>query len=256
MGVLLIVIANFVISFCVLGLQKLTTGYPLALRIPIRAVSVLYMAASLVVLLIAISFFQTLEVSDSSRECWKRRYHWSEIKIGMTEQQVVQILGQPKDKDIWSNDDERYHYDLHPLDLVSINAVLFNVDKAQPAGEKKVVDKYPTDEELSARLEWIPDKRTYLYSTYVSTISDTANGITFFGIMLLALLAFVPDGFRGDLYSWTLYTPLVALMFGVIYEKGVTAGWRFDWFILFPAYALILLGWLVRLIIAVMVRLR
>jgi hypothetical protein len=253
LGVLLLVLANFALSVWLFFSRKVRDAVkrlPLVLPILVRAPVVLYAFASCFVLVMAMQLFYFFEVDARSRECWQRSQRWAQVQTGMTAQQVVQILGEPYPRDRWGNENvERFFYQLHPLGLSDGYIISLKADTT--GGEERVVDKSPTDAERLSRPEpLLPDAKSgYPYFSDSQTIADMATLTAFGGIIALTLMAALPLPIRTGAYSWTLYAPLVALMFAIIYEIPQQAGWRFDWLLLFPAYVLILVGWLIRLII-------
>jgi hypothetical protein len=255
LGVLLLVVANFALGVWLFFSRKVRDAVgrlPLPLPLLIRAPVVLYAFASCFVLLMALQLFYFFEVDARSRECWQRSARWAQVQKGMTGQQVVQILGEPYPRDRWGNDNvERYFYQLHPLGLS--DGYVISLKDDPNGGEARVVDKSPTDAERLSRPEpLLPhDTWSYPYFSDSQTITDMSTITAFGGILVLALFAVIPFPLRAGWYSWTLYAPLVAFMLAIIYEIPQKGGWRFDWLLLFPAYVLILLGWVIRLIIVI-----
>jgi hypothetical protein len=259
LGILFIVVANFALIVRVLLLQKGRSDFrkrPEALKIFLRAMTILYAVASLIILLMASLVFYLYECTDDARESWKNLHKWTNIKVGMTEQEVLQILGPPGGH---GNKETPYFVDGDPDDVyiyqmrsVSIEKgiIVFKIDATSSLKEIKVIEKYPDDETVSRTMsEWLPPDP--LYSFKLGNISSMALVFSAIGLLILALLSLIPFGLPNGWISWTLYTPLIALMLGLLYEMNVTAGWRFDLFLLFPIYTLIMGCWLFRFVKAV-----
>jgi len=256
LGILFIVVANFVFIIKVLLSQKRRSdfsGRPIASKIILRAISILYVTTSFIILLLAVIVFYSYEWSDDAQQSWKNSRKWADVKVGQTQQEVVQILGSPDrsgkesapffvDKDV----DDVYIY---PMSRIRVEGGLIEF-KNDSLKEMRVISKYPDDEIMSRYLaDWDPPD--YIANMFSRNISELACVISFVGLVLLALASLIPWGLRNGWYSWTLYTPLIALNFGSIYEMNITAGWRFDLFLLLPVYALIIACWLFRFVKAV-----
>lgn len=263
LGALLLLIANF--AFSVFGIMRTPDGVPppagatiqqsdltersggqgtpVSFRIVLRALSVVYAAASGLMLCAASIFFCEMEFSDSSRLCWKRRNDWTRIQIGMTKAQVVDALGKPDYQETWNNA-ERLKYKLHPLDLPEQSEVSFNI-----GDDQKVVAKHPMDEQLAAqRSEWWPRAGTYRCSAFKTRLSDTAMVLSFVGIIVLAIVSLIPAWPYAHWHALSLYFPAAAIVLCVTYENAQKRGWRFDLFLLYPAYAVILVVWVLRVV--------
>ena len=259
LGILFIVVANFVFAIKVLLSKKGRSDFsdrPVASRIALRAISIIYITTSFIILVIAGILFYSYEWSADAQKSWKNSRKWADVKVGLTQQEVVQILG-PPDRNgkesapffVSEGADDVYIY---PMGLIQVEGgmIEFKIDTASALKEMRVISKFPDDEIMSRHLaEWRPNE--YTESMLSHNISDLACVISFVGLVLLALASLIPWGLRNGWYSWTLYTPLIALNFGSIYEMNITAGWRFDLFLLLPVYALIIACWLYRLMKAV-----
>jgi len=213
----------------------------------LRGTTLLYATLSLVVTCVAILLFCVLEVFSESRETWRRSSRWSEIHEGMTQQEVLSRLGEPFQRlpaePSSGGREEEFVYQLHPLDALDGGGLAFS---RNVAGEMTLSSKSPDDVSWKRRRsEWVP--RGYSRLRYRQTIVETATILAFGGIILLGVLTLLPFGAKAGVYSWTLYTPLLALLLGVIYEIGASRGWRFDLMLLYPVYAVILIGWAVRM---------
>lgn len=186
--------------------------------------AMLYFTLACVVLLLCLSIFDTLETSAEAEACWRRNSLWAQVRPGMTTPQVKQLLGEP------SGAGFGFTYRLHPLSYGE-GSIQFD-DKGTVTG------KHPLQ-----GAPWLTPGWT---SRYLSHAKDDLQPIGFLGLGLLALVSIIPLRMRSGVSSWQLYTPVIALVLGALYEATMQGGWRFDWFFLFPAYAVILLAWLVR----------
>src|SRR5262249_56648721 len=136
---------------------------PTVLKIILRAAGVLYAAASLIVLLIAILLFYLYEVSDSAQEFWKNTHEWASVKVGMTEPDVARILGPPsrrgKESAGYFLDEGTDDVYIYQMQMVTIDdrIVEFKTDATSALKEMKVIGKIPGDETVNAYLtEWKP----------------------------------------------------------------------------------------------------
>src|SRR5688572_25103070 len=101
----------------------------------------------------------------------------------------------------------------------------FKIDSTSASKEMKVANKYPGDERVLGYLaEW--KSPVYTHRTLRGEISDLAWLISFGGLILLALASIIPFGLHNGWNSWTLYTPLIALMLGIVYEMNIGNVWR------------------------------
>lgn len=252
-GVLLFVIIAFVIGYYLLFSKKVKTflsHYSIFLQIIFRAFTIIYTAFLSIVLLVTIVFFLDIEISTESRECWKRNYAWKNIQIGMTQKEVVQILGEPFRQEDWSG--LRYSYKRHPLGYDSWADVTFDSNSASDVQDMKVIFKYPDDARMTQDLsEWLPHQQSFEYLTAFRRISSGSASLSFIGLIILAILSLIPFSLRDKWTSRMLYIPLITILFGVVYEHHQVAAsaWRFDLFFIYPLYAVILIGWLIRLIV-------
>jgi hypothetical protein len=262
-GLLLLVAAHFVFAVKVLlwlkGRSDFTgdfTRRPTGWGPARRAFSLLYVTASFIILLIAGLLFYEYEGSAEARESWKNSRQWAQVKIGATPPDVVRLLGPPrrsgKDWTPYFIDEDTDDVFIFQIDLIQMDGgmIEFQIDPTSPSKELRVSSKYPSDEiMLRCLTEWGPPE--YTYRLLRRGASDSALLISFGGLILLALASLMPFGLRHGWNSWTLYTPFLALMLGTIYEMNVGAGWRFDYFLLVPLYAVVLGCWLFRLVKAV-----
>ena len=246
-GVLLLVLANVALSVRVMQHYAMPTG-SLPVGIMLRGLTLSYAMLSLIVALVAILLFCAIEVFSESRASWQRNARWGQIHDGMTQQEVLGLMGEPFQRHLSETSstgpEEQFVYRLYPLASPDGSAVGFRRD---PGGAMTVAYKSPDDDGLArGRAEWIP--RGYSRSRYRDAIREPLVILAFLGIILLGVATLVPFGVRAGAYSWTLYIPLLTLLLGVIYEACGQGGWRYDLMLLYPLYALILIGWAVRLI--------
>ena len=250
LGALLLVLANLALCGRLLlhGVPAGPAPGPVAIGVILRGIALSYATLSLIAALITILLFCTLEVFSGSRASWQRNARWSEIHEGMTQPEVLRTLGEPfqrlSSETSSTGSEVQFGYQLHPLGMQDGAAIIF---QAAPGGALTVTLKSPDDEDQArVNADWVPDG--YTGSRYRGTITDTAYMLSFLGIMLLVVATVLPFGVRAGVYSWTLYLPLLALVLGLIYEARGPTGWRYDLLLLYPAYAIILIGWAVRLI--------
>jgi hypothetical protein len=251
--VLLLVLANLVLSGRLLQQSGFLTGTP-STGVLLRSGAMAYATLSLLAALIGMLLFGILEVFSDSRTTWQRSARWGELRPGMTEAEVVGLLGEPfqrlSSNATSSGPELQFGYRLHPLGMADGAAVIF---QPSPEGAMTLASKSPDDAGWArGREEWIPGG--YTAARYRETIGEAASLLSFTGIMLLAILTLIPFGTPQGARSWALYLPLIALLLGVVYEARGPRGWRYDLMLLYPAYALILIGWLVRLIALVRAR--
>ncbi len=250
-GVLMFVITAFVVGLYLIFSNKANTflsRYSIFPQVLFRAFTIIYTAFLAIVLFNTVLFFVDIEVSNRSRECWKRNYEWKNVQVGMTQKQVVQILGQPSRQDNWSG--LRYSYERHPLDYISMTEVTFDPNSATTVDNLKVISKYPDDTRMAEDLsEWLPHQPGFAYDNALERISNISAPFAFFSLVILAILSLIPFNLRDKWTARMLYIPLATLVFVVVYEHHQADGWRFDLFLLYPLYAVILICWLVRLII-------
>ena len=225
------------------SIRKSQTAWPIILRV----ICVIYATAScLIVFVLALQFCEN-EFSALPQVCWRQRNSFPQIKMGMTQKQVAGILGEPQD--VWRrNDNDKYRYLLSPSGLPEYASVSFNVDPKNAGGDVIAVDKWPDDERLKALNGWW---RGHLYCEYWSrlrTLCDKAMVLCWLGIMLLALATLLPFWPCKDWRSLPLYFPVVALTLGIANEATQEIGWRYDLMLLVPAYFVIAVVWVFRVI--------
>lgn len=257
-GILLIVVANFACSAKVLVSQKGRSDFssrPTVLGIALRAVSIFYAVASLLMLLIASLLFYSYEWSAEAREFWKHSRKWANVTVGMTSQEVVQILGPPwgsgkerAPRFIGKDTDDVYVYQ---MDLIQAEGgmIEFKIDSTSALHEMRVTDKFPDDERIATIMRHLAAWEPPAYTSAILSreIADLVFLISGGGLILLAIASMKPFSLRNGWNSWTLYTPLIALMLGMVYEMNSGGGWRFDLYYLLPVYALIIGCWFFRL---------
>lgn len=251
LAVLLVVLANLVLCGRLLQLHGLAAGPgtgSVATGVILRGSTLLYATLSVIVALVAILLFCLLEVFSDSRQTWERSARWGEITAGMSQQDVLDRLGEPfqrlPSQSSAGGAEEQFVYQLHPLGAHDAGAVGF---RRVVAGPMLLTDKFPDDAAWArGRAEWIPSGYTRV--RYRETIVQAASVISLGGLLLLGLGSVLPLGVRAGMSSWTLYIPLLALLLGLIYEAGAPRGWRFDLLLVYPVFAVILIGWAVRLV--------
>src|SRR5437660_638509 len=111
-SLLLLALANFVLSVRLLVSRQVKSYFnhrPVVLHIVLRASSILYTMLSSVAVLMVILLFCLFEVFPEARACWNTHAYWKKIHVGMPQQEVVQLVGQP-DEAL----DDLYYYRLHP----------------------------------------------------------------------------------------------------------------------------------------------
>jgi hypothetical protein len=246
-SLLLLALANFGLSVRILVSRQVKSYFnhrPVALHIVLRASSILYAMLSSVAVLLVILLVCLFEVFPEARACWNTHASWKKIHVGMTQQEVVQLLGQP-DESL----EDLYYYRLHPLERWQ-GSIAFTPEARQGGEGLHVVSKNPPDEaERQAKLAWI--SLTYLDPFFIDNIVDSAGTLAFLGIIVLAVVSLLPLSLRNGWDSWMLYTPLITLLLGTTYEMNIKGGWRFDLFLLCPLYFVILGSWFVRLLIVI-----
>ncbi len=251
LGVLLLVLANLVLSVRLMQLNGAPTSptqSTVAVGVILRGATLTYAALSFIVAFVTIILFLTLEVFSGSRASWQRNARWSEIREGMTQPEVLHQLGEPfqrlSSEAPSTGPEEQFAYQLHPLGPLDGAVVAFHRDAS---GGMTVAYKSPDNEvQARGRAEWVPGG--YARSRYRDTIRESALILAFVGIILLGVASLFPFGVRAGAYSWTLYIPLLALVLGLIHEACGPRGWRYDLMLIYPLYAVILIGWAVRLV--------
>ena len=83
----------------------------LALSIVKRALAFSYAGGSLLTLLVAATYFFELEFTPEAARPWNLAREWSKIKHGMPEDEVIRLLGPPKEIRF----ETLYCYKIHPL---------------------------------------------------------------------------------------------------------------------------------------------
>ena len=220
---------------------------PTAWRIILRVVCVIYATASCLILFVLGLQFCENEFSALPQECWRQRNSFPQIKLGMTQKQVAGIVGEPQDV-YRRNDNDQYRYLLSPSGLPEYASVSFNADPKNAGGDVVVVDKWPDDGRLNALNGWW---RSHLYCEYWSrlrTLCDKAMVLCWLGILLVALATLLPFWPCKDWHSLALYLPAVALTLGITNEATQRIGWRYDLMVLVPAYFVIAVVWVFRVI--------
>ncbi len=251
LGVLLLVLANLALSVRLMQLNGAPASpaqSSVAVGVILRGATLVYATLSLIVAVVTLILFCTLEVFSGSRASWQRNARWSEIHEGMTQPEVLSRLGEPfqrlSSETSSGGPEEQFVYQLYPLGSLDGSVVAFHRDAN---GGMTVAYKSPDNEALArGRAEWLP--QGYARSRYRDTIRESAYILVFLGIILLGVASLLPFGVRAGVYSWTLYTPLLTVVLGLIYEAGGPRGWRFDLMLIYPVYAVILIAWAVRLI--------
>jgi hypothetical protein len=242
LALLLLATANLGVSVVVLT-RAPVPAEPLWLGIALRGGSVLYATASLLTFVVVASFFFFLEVAPDARTCWARHASWETIRPGMKREEVLRLLGPPwrSGESLVPGSKEQLEYRLHALGPLDEGAVFLDADGA-------VVSTLPEGESWrESRDEWLPRGQGRMVAR--DALCALAWVVAFAAILVLAAVALLPFG-ATSFRSWTLYTPLVALLFGGVYELArAPGGWRFDLFLMVPAYLVIAVGWLVRLVL-------
>ena len=250
LGVLLVVLANLFLSVRLLQRSSVPASaaqVSLPIGVMVRGATLVYGALSLMVALLALVLFCTIEVFSESRLSWQHNARWSEIRVGMTQQEVLSKLGEPfprlASETPVAGPEEQFVYKLYPLGALDGSIIAFH---RNAGGGMRVAYTSPDAESLArGRAEWFP--QGYARSQYRDTISQAACVLALLGIILLGVASLFPFGVHANAYSWPLYTPLLALVLGLIYEVSGPRGWRYDLMLLYPLYALILIAWVIRL---------
>lgn len=242
---LALVVANVVVSVLWLRRTKRLTGRATLAGVFVRAVSIVYATVATLLFAIAALLFVLLEVTSDGRSDWRVNAHWPDVHAGMTVPQVVDILGQPRAEprpsDLYPGE-EVWTYQLHPLGALDEGYLVFTKDRSDTP---KLTLKLPSDDVwAAARADWLP--QGYTRARYEETIAEAGAFFAFCGLVALAIAAILPFRTHGRWTSWTLYTPLIAVLLAAVYENNITAGWRFDFYVLVPLYFIISVGWLIR----------
>lgn len=229
--------------------EKSSAGKSLpVLGILLRAIGVIYGTGSCLLLCFTAMQFRENEFSPQNQECWRQRASYPKLQVGMTQKQVLDIMGEPQD--IWRrNENDLYRYLLNPSATPDYASVTFNVDPKNPGGGVVVVDKYPDDSQvLALNRSW----SSHLYTEYVRqtrSFRDKGMVLCWLGILLAAFLTLIPFWPCNDFLSLALYFPLIGLTLGITNEFIHTISWRWDLFVLVPAYVVIAGGWVIRVIV-------
>ena len=237
-GLLLLATVNLAVGLAVL-VRAPGPESPLWLGVVVRGAGVLWAAASLLAFGVAAILFFVLEVSPDARACWARRAAWETIRPGMKRSEVLQVLGEPfrAGSTLIPEAKEELGYRLHAFGRPDEGGVFLDANGI-------VVSKLPDDETWAVeKTEWRPRR-----GSVESTFTDSAWFLSALLLLLLTLATFTPVG-ASSFRSVFLYTPLVAVLLGTVYEltRG-GAGWRFDLYLVVPAYVAIGAGWLLRLV--------
>ena len=220
-------------------------------RIILRAFCVGYATISCMLFLLVLSLVVELEMAPISQQAWQRRHDWKQIRTGLTKKEVTDILGEPDYQDTW-NDEERYQYKLHPMDLAHSADVCFNLPSPTETAVQKVVSKFPEDEHLEKnQSDWWPDSQSFRYSSYKNSIALCISALSFIGIVLITLVTLLPIWALKDCYALSLYFPIAAILLAGSYEYVQKDGWRFDVVFLLPMYLAIVGVWIFRVALLV-----
>jgi hypothetical protein len=239
LALLLLATANLALSLFVL-VRAPGPDSPLWLGVVARGAGVVYAIVSILAFAIAAIFFFFLELDPDARACWARRAVWDTILPGMKREEVLERLGKPfsAGDTLCPGAKEQLSYGLHALGALDEGAVFLD-------GNGAVVSTSPDAASFSEwKKEWGPR---------LGRVADTFRESTWFVsvvlILILTLATFTPMG-SSSFRSVFLYTPLVALLLGTVYEltRG-GGGWRYDLLFTVPAYLVIGAGWLLRLVL-------
>jgi hypothetical protein len=209
----------------------------------LRTLSVMYATVAFLLVMFVVPEFCDAEFSEQAQTCWKRQRDWVRIQPGMTKTQVLEILGPAEYSDVWY-DLDRNKYRLNPQQSDESASVSFSIVPTGSAEEAKVVEKYPADDRALA-FDYF---QTYSLDALKTHFSFMALPVSFIGIVLLALVSLLPVWPLTDSTSLSLYLPAAALVLCIAYETAQKGGWRFDLYMLFPAYGVIGVAWLLRVI--------
>lgn len=237
--ILVAVALNFAIG--VLGTYKARRSFgafPLAAGIVLRAFSFAWLMLSLLALLLAISLFHALELEGEPN--WRANREWSRVQAGTTKRDVIALLGPPE-----THIGVRYGYHLSPL-YDQDATIYFEGDPNAAELEDKLDDnvKVVRKEPEEARADWM--SRYFLTVHVRDHVKGDTLPMSTAGVLILLILSLIPFSLRGGWNSWVLYIPVMALVFGVLYESNVQGGWPFDLFLFVPAYLLIAVAWMLR----------
>ena len=184
-----------------------------------RAFTLAYVVLSLFLFVLAAGVIAQLEYSTN----WRATRNWTSIQPGMSQAQVTALLGPPH-----QIAEQFYFYDLHPLTGLEGN-IEFE--------DTRVKSAYP------------PDGAAWTSQAMRTWFHGEAKAITFafgfLGIAVVAIASLVPVGGRAAL---PLYYPLFTIILALLYESVQSPGWRFDLMFLVPAYCVVGVAWLVRVL--------
>lgn len=140
-------------------------------------------------------------------------------------------------------------YTLYALDWTDSATVYYSIVLENGTEEAKVVEKYPSDEDmLDIDSFWWPNFQTRNYLLLKDHLVRTTLAVSFIGILLLAVISSIPVWLCSDWRSLSLYIPAAAAVLCIANENCQTGGWRCDAIFLIPAYAVIVVAWLFRVI--------
>ncbi len=223
-----------------------TQKNPLAWRIILRSLYVVYATASCLFLIQFALQFRENEFSPQYQENWRQRSSFPQVKAGMTQKQVTETMGDPQE--VWrNNNNDQYRYWLGPSGLPEIGSVFFDADPKNPGGSVIVTDKWPDDKRLNAiNHNWLRHLSWEYWDP--RTISDKMMGLSCMGLVLLAAISLVPFWQCRDWASLALYFPVIALTLGLAHEATRRGDLRLQIFLNLPAFIVIAAVWLIRVI--------
>ena len=196
-----------------------------------RALAFAYAGGSLLMLLIAGTYFFQLEYSPEAGETWRVVRQWDKVQVGMPKADVLRLLGKP----YVIHYNSQHFYQIHPLTtgiLGQIEIESGRVTKIVPQGNFA---------------QWTsPDWELYPSSPTTSI----GLGFTVAILLTVMLASLMPTSLAGGWAATSLYYPLLACLCACIYESAQNGGgWRFDLVLLFPVYLIIGVTWLIRVIL-------
>lgn len=212
---------------------------PLGQGIAQRALAVSYAGAAFLALLMAFVLFMDLEFSDKAKACWQVNRQWPKVQLGMTRVELVKLVGEPSQ----INFNDQFLYRLHPLSYTHGGVGFKNPSGRE--GMNEPLDEHATIESKSPDegVAWIPaDIDFFFRDQYYSLVQVFAT----LGLLALTVASLIPKGLHSGWAALPLYYPLLALVFGLIYEAVERGGWRFDLFLLYPLYAIVAVAWAIR----------
>ncbi len=220
---------------------------PLVWRILLRALCLVYATASCLTLFVLALQFRDTEFLPTSQEYWRQRNSYPQVKMGMTQKQVDEIMGDLRD--VWHrNDNEQYHYLLSPSGLPENATVSFGADPKNAGGAVVVIDKWPDDKRLNVLNHWW---RGHLLFEYwrCDAVLDKAMGLSCMGMLLLAVVSLLPFWPCRDWRSLALYFPVAALTLGLAHEFTRRGDLRWVVFLIAPSSVVIVVTWVIRVIL-------